>query len=184
MVCEIRDPPRGATTPGDQGALKVIAAVAESPPLALPALTSQVFGSDDDVPHVPLPTVPVTTLKLVDGSDPVAVIVTGVAVAMSQLLSPLALVRHSTTYTWSLALNPEPDTVTDSPLVRLVLGLTLSCGDDVPEDGVTLLDALERGLAPTEFLATTVNVYAVPLVSPEPCTWSPWSCRSCWTGET
>jgi hypothetical protein len=33
--------------------------------------------------------------------------------------------------------------------------------------GVTAKDAAEAGLSPTTFVATTVNVYAVPLLSPE-----------------
>jgi hypothetical protein len=73
-----------------QGALKEIGALAESPPPALPALIAHDFKFNNEVPQVPLPIAPVTTLKLVDGSVPPAVIVTGVAVAMSHPLCPLA----------------------------------------------------------------------------------------------
>ena len=68
---------------GAFGARKAIAALAVSPPLALPALITQFLPFDTVVPQVPLPTLPVTTLNLVGGNTPLAVTVAGVAVAMS-----------------------------------------------------------------------------------------------------
>ena len=120
---------------------------------------SQALRFDDDVPQVPLPTVPVTTMKLVDASVPLALIVAGVAVAMSQPPCPLAFPMHSTRYTWSLGSKPVPDTFTVSPFFKPVLGLTTSLGElTVGALGVTLFEAFERGLVPAEFLATTVKV--------------------------
>jgi hypothetical protein len=76
--------------------LKVMGALVESPPLALPALTSQALRFDGEVPHDPVPTVPVTTLNVVVGSAPLELMVTGVAVAMSHPPGPVEVVRHST----------------------------------------------------------------------------------------
>jgi hypothetical protein len=119
------------------------------------------------VPHFPVPIVPVTTLKLVDGSTPAALIVTGVAVAMSHPLSPLALFRHSTKSTTSFGVKPVPDTFTVSPFVRFTEGLTTNLGDVVVGAlGMTLFEAFDPGLVPTLFLATTVNVYAVLFLRP------------------
>ena len=119
------------------------------------------------MPQVPLPILPVTTLKLVDGSAPLAVIVTGVAVAMSHPLCPLALFMHSTKYTSSFGVKPVPDTFTASPFVKFVAGLTTNLGGVVVVGalGVTLFEVFDLGPAPTLFLATTVNVYAVPFRS-------------------
>jgi len=78
------------------GAWKRIGAVAVSPPLALPALMTQLLRFEAVVPQVPLPILPVTTLKVELGNRPAAVIVTGVAVAVSQPPCPLAVARHST----------------------------------------------------------------------------------------
>jgi hypothetical protein len=125
------------------------------------------FRFDNDVPQVPLPIVPVTTLKLVDGSVPLAVIVTGVALAMSHPLCPLALPWHSTRYTSSFGVKPVPDTFTASPFVKFVAGLTTNLGDVVVGAlGLTVFEGFDLGPTPTVFLATTVNVYAVPFRSP------------------
>ena len=51
---------------------------AESPPAALPALTAHFFRLVALVPHVPLPILPVVTLKVVNGSLPVLEIVAGI----------------------------------------------------------------------------------------------------------
>jgi hypothetical protein len=104
---------------------------------------------------------------LVDGSVPLAVIVTGVAVAMSHPLCPLALFMHSTKYTSSFGVKPVPDTFTASPFVKFVAGLTTNLGGVVVVGalGVTLFEVFDLGPAPTLFLATTVNVYAVPFRS-------------------
>jgi hypothetical protein len=105
---------------------------------------------------------------LVDGIVPLAVIVTGVAVAMSHPLCPLALSMHSTRYTSSFGVKPVPDTFTASPFVKFAAGLTTNLGDVavVGALGMTLFEVLDLGLVPTVFLATTVNVYAVPFRRP------------------
>jgi hypothetical protein len=97
------------------GAWKVIGAAAVSPPLAFPALMAQLFRFDVVVPQVPLPIVPATTLNVVLGNTPAAVIVTGVAVAVSQPPCPLAVTRHSTRNTWSFGVKFVPDTFTVAP---------------------------------------------------------------------
>ena len=52
-----------------------------------------------------------------------------------------------------------PDTFTVAPLVRLTEGLAVSAGGlTIDAFGVTLLEGSELVLAPTLFLATTVNV--------------------------
>jgi len=99
-------------------ARKVIGAAAVSPPLALPALMAQFFRFDDVVPQAPLPIVPATTLNAVLGNTPAAVIVTGVAVAVSQPPCPLAVTRHSTRKTWPFGVKLVPDTFTVAPFVR------------------------------------------------------------------
>lgn len=78
----------------------------ESPPLALPALSAQLSRFEARVPHVPFPIVPVMTVNEVLGRSPDAEIVTGVAVAVSQLSSLVACAKHSTRNTWSLGVNP------------------------------------------------------------------------------
>jgi hypothetical protein len=150
------------------GAWKAIGAAAVSPPLALPALMAQLFRFDVVVPQVPLPIVPVTTLNVVLGSTPAAVIVTGVAVAVAQPPCPLAVARHSTRKTWSFGVKFVPDTFTVAPLVSSTEGWTVSEGGlTIDAIGITLFELGELGLAPTLFRATTVNVYDVPFASPE-----------------
>jgi len=58
-------------------AANVMSATAESPPVALPALTAHFARFEALVPHVPLPvpTLPVVTLNLKVGNVPVALIV-------------------------------------------------------------------------------------------------------------
>jgi hypothetical protein len=63
---------------------------------------------------------------------------------------------------------PVPDTFTASPFVKFVAGLTTNLGDVVVVGalGVTLFEVFDLGPVPTLFLATTVNVYAVPFRRP------------------
>jgi hypothetical protein len=84
----------------------------------------------EEVPHVPVPTVPVTTLNVVVGKVPLAPTVIGVAVAVSQPAWEVAVARHSTAKTVSPALKPAPVMVTDCPLLRPVDGETWTVGDD------------------------------------------------------
>src|SRR5580692_1869653 len=76
------------------------------------------------VPHVPVPILPVTTLKLNAGKTPVAVIFTGCRVLMSQPASLFDVARHSITYTWSWGLKPVPHTLTLEPFLRFLTGAT------------------------------------------------------------
>src|SRR5580704_4406158 len=76
------------------------------------------------VPHVPVPILPVTTLKLKAGNTPVAVIFTGCRVLRSQPASLFDVARHSITYTWSWGLNPVPHTLTLEPFLRFLTGAT------------------------------------------------------------
>ncbi len=150
------------------GARKAIGAAAVSPPLALPALMAQFFRFDGVVPQAPLPIVPVTTLNAVLGSTPAAVIVTGVAVAVSHPPCPLAVTRHSTRNTWSFGVKLVPDTFTVAPFVRPADGRMIRAGGTTIEAiGVTLCEGEELELVPTLFFATTVNVYVVPFVNPD-----------------
>ena len=145
----------------------MIGALAESPPLALPALMAHEFRFDDDVPQVPLPTIPVTTLKLVDGSVPLAVIVhRGRSGDVASALPARA----------AQALHHVHQVVRGETRAGHRHSLTLrqiggGCHDQLGDVvagalGVTLFDAFDLGLAPTEFFATTVNVYVVPFRRP------------------
>jgi hypothetical protein len=73
---------------------KVIGAVPASPLVAFATVIWH-FASAVEVPHVPVPTVPVATLNGVEGKVPVALTVTGVAPARAQPAELVAVVRHS-----------------------------------------------------------------------------------------
>lgn len=81
-------------------------AVPASVPAIFPTSRAQFFRLPFVVPHAPEPTTPVTTLNLVGGRRPFAVIVTGVAVATSQPVEFLDVVRHSMMKTLSPGLKP------------------------------------------------------------------------------
>jgi hypothetical protein len=57
---------------------------------------TQLLRFEEEVPHVPVPTVPATSLNVVAGSVPSAFTVIAVAVAVSQPAAPVAVARHST----------------------------------------------------------------------------------------
>jgi hypothetical protein len=66
----------------------VIGADAVSPPVMLPALSSHLARFDFVVPHLDGPTVPVTTLNLVDGIFPPAVMVAEGGIEVTDALQP------------------------------------------------------------------------------------------------
>lgn len=73
-------------------------ACAVSPPVALPALIAHAAAFAFVVPHLPLPMVPVDTVKVVVGKMPFEVMVIGVGIDVGnrQPFWPLAVARHST----------------------------------------------------------------------------------------
>jgi hypothetical protein len=144
-------------------ALNAIGAVAVSPPLALPALITHFFRVDAFVPQVPLPILPVRTLNFVDGSTPLAVMVTGVAVSMSHWLWPAATARHSTKNTWSCALKPEPVTLTTLPFVSPTAGLTTSLGVVTEAAGMVPKAPVARIAAARLHCVRRVDIYALLL---------------------
>lgn len=101
-------------------------------PVREPMTTAQ-LRSVADVPHVPLPMVPVLTAKFVEGSVPSAftVAVTGAA-GMSQPAAVVAPATHSTTATIDPAEKPEPVTTTVWPLTNAVLGVTVIAAPAAP----------------------------------------------------
>jgi len=128
--------------------LNEITAPMVSPPEALPTLIAHAEALAAVVPQVPVPIAPVATLKVVVGRTPFAVIEIGVGMpVMAQPLWPVALARHSRMNTESLGVNPDPDTLTVSPLVSPFDGVTTSVRF-VLAMGVTLFDAPEGAPAP------------------------------------
>jgi hypothetical protein len=77
------------------------------------------------VPQVPVPTLPVITLKDVAGRLPVAPIVTAFAVERAHRAELLPFARHSTMKTWSPGVKPEPETLTTWRFFSPVEGRTV-----------------------------------------------------------
>jgi hypothetical protein len=112
--------------------INVMGVAPESPAAAFATSIMQLLRSDEVVPHVPVPTVPVTTLNVVAGSVPSALTVIGVAVARSQPAEEVAVARHSRAKTESAGVKSAPVTLTDAPLVRPVEGETWMFGGVAP----------------------------------------------------
>jgi hypothetical protein len=123
----------------------VIGAAPASPPDALATVIWQLARFVAEVPHIPVPTVPVTTLNGVDGKVPAALTVTGVAPVTAQPAELVAVVRHSTMKTESLGVNPVPVTVTACPFFSPVLGVTVSDGG-VVDATVKVMGPLATGV--------------------------------------
>ena len=86
-------------------------AIRVDPVVISSAVMAQCVASVEDVPHVPVPTTPSITVKLVFGKWPFAAIITGaVAVARSQPAKDVAARRHSRRTIESPGVNRRPRT--------------------------------------------------------------------------
>ena len=101
-------------------------------------ITSQHVASVLDVPHVPDPTVPVNTFTVIEATFPLASAETVLRnLEVLHVAAPVEFCKHSSTYSESLALNPEPLTVTDAPSVSPVVGVATTVGVPLAEAAVT-----------------------------------------------
>src|ERR1019366_7523143 len=119
--------------------LKVMRTWPESPLVAFATEMAQDFRFEALVPHEPVPILPLTTLKLNAGKTPVAVIFTGLSVLRSHPACLFEVARHSTTYTWSLGLNPVPHTRTFEPFLRPATGATWNLRGPIFPGGVVVV---------------------------------------------
>ncbi len=89
-----------------------------------------------------------------------------------QPLSPVdgvvadSFTRYPVTPVASVAVRDEIDTVSDDAVAGTVNAVMVGAVESDGTAGVTALEADEALEFPTEFVATTVNVYDVPLVNP------------------
>ncbi|HET7549055.1 MAG TPA: hypothetical protein VFJ86_14890 [Usitatibacter sp.] len=150
------------------GAVKVTAACA-LPPVAVPMV-----GAPGSVAGV-------TLLEAADGAlVPTALVAVTVNVYAVPLVRPLTVIDvHGAAHVPVIPLGEEVavyDVIAEPPLLAGAVKFTVACalpavampmvGAPGTVTGVTLLEAAEGALAPTALFAVTVNVYAVPLVSP------------------
>lgn len=115
---------------------KAIGVAPASVPVAVATVMMQSFAFAVVVPHDPVPTVPVTTLNVVDGNVPSAPTVIGVAVATSQPACVVAVARHSMAYTERPAVKLLPVMATDPPVFNPVEGVAVTVGTSANLTGV------------------------------------------------
>ncbi len=142
----------------------MIGAAAASPPAAFATVMAQPLKLEAVVPHDPVPMVPVTTLKEVDGSVPSALTVTGVAPATLQPAEPVAVVRHSMMYTESLGVKPVPVTVAVWPLFNPLAGVTVNYGPVVVEAKVIVASVTSVPVVVPIAMAQVASAAEVPQV--------------------
>ena len=141
---------------------------------ALPAVAVPMVGAPGTVAGV-------TLLDVLDaGPVPTALVAVTVKVYAVPLVSPLTVIDvHGAV---QLPVIPDGDEVAvyavivEPPSLAGAVKATVACalpavaapivGAPGGPRGVALLDALDAGPVPTEFVAVTVNVYAVPLARP------------------